>query len=264
MTIQSSDQELALKLRHESQLTRELNAQYNDIINAATDQYAQNNTAFDVSIYAAAIAAIIASHYVKTSRTFTKFTTSLIQNSQTMNQLQLIANQDITANSAQDILARINLAALDVNLQNAEDYAQNSANEITKTNIAQLLSIIALGLNVVDFKSQLKTTYKARVPMIAQTSIQAAAESTKDVNTNATNAALQNNLGAQAKLITKTWNTILDGRERPWHNEADGQTVKASEPYTVKNQLLQHPGDTSLGASLDNIINCRCSSTLNF
>lgn len=264
MTIQAADKELALKLRHENQLIRELTDLYNNMINAATNQYAQNNTAFDVSIYSAAIAAILANHYVKTSRTFTKFTNSLLENSSTMNQLQLIADQDQTADSAQDILTRINLSALDVNLQNAQDYADNSANEITKTNVAQLASIVALGLSVAEFKSQLKITYKARVPMISQTSIQAAAESTKDVNINVIDTELKNNLGAQAKLVTKTWNTKLDGLERPSHNEAHGQTVKASQPFVVKNQLLKHPGDTSLGASLDNVINCRCSSTLNF
>lgn len=57
---------------------------------------------------------------------------------------------------------------------------------------------------------------------------------------------------------TKRWNTIMDGRERAWHGEVNGLTVPISQPFEVGGELLMHPLDTSLGASADNVANCRC------
>lgn len=58
----------------------------------------------------------------------------------------------------------------------------------------------------------------------------------------------------------KKWHTILDGREREWHEEADSMTVPINEPFEVGGELLMYPLDTSLGASADNIANCRCTA----
>ena len=57
----------------------------------------------------------------------------------------------------------------------------------------------------------------------------------------------------------KTWNTILDGRERITHNIADGQMQPIMMPFEVGSSLLMYPKDMSLDASLEEIINCRCS-----
>jgi uncharacterized protein with gpF-like domain len=60
----------------------------------------------------------------------------------------------------------------------------------------------------------------------------------------------------------KTWVAVLDARTRPAHAEADGQTVPLKEPYIVMGQKLMRPGDTTLGATMDNIANCRCTSVI--
>ena len=57
---------------------------------------------------------------------------------------------------------------------------------------------------------------------------------------------------------TKTWKTIIDGREREWHEEVNGVTIPIDEPFEVNGELLMYPLDDSLGASADNIANCRC------
>ena len=57
---------------------------------------------------------------------------------------------------------------------------------------------------------------------------------------------------------TKTWRTIIDGREREWHHKEDGVTIPITEPFEVGGELLMYPLDDSLGASADNIANCRC------
>lgn len=55
----------------------------------------------------------------------------------------------------------------------------------------------------------------------------------------------------------KEWLTSLDGRERPAHRLADGQTVGANESFTVAGEKLKFPGDPN--ASAANRINCRCT-----
>lgn len=57
---------------------------------------------------------------------------------------------------------------------------------------------------------------------------------------------------------SKTWNTVLDGRERITHNAADGQTVPIGGVFKVGNSLLRFPLDNSLGADVSEIAGCRC------
>ncbi len=62
---------------------------------------------------------------------------------------------------------------------------------------------------------------------------------------------------------TKMWQTMGDSlvRTSPFnHQEANGQTVPKDAAYMVSGQFLNYPGDTSLGASPGNTINCRCVS----
>lgn len=57
----------------------------------------------------------------------------------------------------------------------------------------------------------------------------------------------------------KRWDAMGDDKMRDWHADADSQIVDIDEPFEVNGEHLMHPGDTSLGASLNNIINCRCT-----
>lgn len=57
----------------------------------------------------------------------------------------------------------------------------------------------------------------------------------------------------------KTWLTIMDGRERDSHAEVNGITIPIDEPFELQGGMMLFPGDDSLGASDDEIVNCRCS-----
>ena len=59
--------------------------------------------------------------------------------------------------------------------------------------------------------------------------------------------------------VRKIWNTTLDNRERPSHNKIDGQVRALDEPFrTEAGHLLMYPGDTSLGAPAEEVVQCRC------
>lgn len=60
--------------------------------------------------------------------------------------------------------------------------------------------------------------------------------------------------------MEKTWITMLDPKVRDIHVSAHGQKKPILRPYTVGGELLMQPKDTKLGASLGNVINCRCVS----
>lgn len=58
--------------------------------------------------------------------------------------------------------------------------------------------------------------------------------------------------------IFHVWHSLMDGRERPAHHEAHEQERRIDLPFDVGGEKLMFPGDQSRGASLSNVINCRC------
>ncbi|USK72671.1 phage minor head protein [Peribacillus asahii] len=59
-------------------------------------------------------------------------------------------------------------------------------------------------------------------------------------------------------VIGKKWRAAIQNRTRHAHREADGQVVALNEPFIVNGEKMMFPGDASMGASADNLINCRC------
>lgn len=55
--------------------------------------------------------------------------------------------------------------------------------------------------------------------------------------------------------ILKQWDSTLDSRTRPWHQEADGQIREWEEDFIVHGEKMKAP---SVGGSASNVINCRC------
>jgi len=59
--------------------------------------------------------------------------------------------------------------------------------------------------------------------------------------------------------VKRYWDSSGDERVRDSHRAMEGQEVGANEPFTTPGgQKLMFPGDSSLGASASEIINCRC------
>lgn len=99
---------------------------------------------------------------------------------------------------------------------------------------------------------------EGRIDTIAMTETQISAEQIKLIESQEVEKVVQEL--ESIPVIEKSWGSILDNKTRKAHVEADGQVKKINEPFIVGGELLKVPGDTSLGASLNNIINCRCSS----
>lgn len=81
-----------------------------------------------------------------------------------------------------------------------------------------------------------------------------------------TEATASLNFGQQSvrdveNIGRKQWISTLDSRTRGSHLSADGQVVDNDKPFTVGGHKLMHPGDISLGAPPDEVVQCRCTAT---
>lgn len=57
----------------------------------------------------------------------------------------------------------------------------------------------------------------------------------------------------------KTWVDIRDKRERKTHLKVGGKTIGIEKAFMVGNSLMMFPKDTSMGATPEEIVNCRCT-----
>ncbi len=104
-----------------------------------------------------------------------------------------------------------------------------------------------------------------RIDTIAATETQGPSETTKLIIATVLAATVIDVLGPDGGpvpgTVIKTWNTIIDSVTRPAHIRANGQTIRNNTAFVVGGERLPAPGNSSLGASLKNVINCRCTAT---
>lgn len=66
--------------------------------------------------------------------------------------------------------------------------------------------------------------------------------------------------GARLQKSEKEWQTLGDSDVRDTHQDVNGQIRDLEAPFNLPGGDMQYPGDGSLGASLSEIIKCRCST----
>jgi hypothetical protein len=86
-----------------------------------------------------------------------------------------------------------------------------------------------------------------------------------------TEVACATNFGVRAGLVhdvtgnmnfmgelEKEWHCVPDGKARDTHSFMDGVRIQFDDPYDVDGDQMMFPGDSSMGASPSNFMNCRC------
>jgi hypothetical protein len=156
-------------------------------------------------------------------------------------------------------------------------FSQDSISSTTENDLSRavrdiLLAAAVAGITLTDQQvaRQAQTKFdslsRARVDTISMTQTEQAAEGAKHTEAGVLqkdNAVFPSaDVDFATATVRKTWVTVMDNRVRPAHVLAEGQRVPLTQPFTVGGELLMHPGDSSLGATLGNIINCRCSSVI--
>ncbi len=103
-----------------------------------------------------------------------------------------------------------------------------------------------------------------RAGTIAATTTQWAAEEAKEIELRTFNDTAKGfpalAAGIIAPEIEVVWVTMEDDLVRAAHEEAHGQVRGQDGVFIVMNQALRVPGDTTLGATAENVINCRCGA----
>jgi uncharacterized protein with gpF-like domain len=126
--------------------------------------------------------------------------------------------------------------------------------EATKTALkVQISAGVSEGEGVPEIAKRLQTVYsdfsRRRSMVIARTEVASAS------NAGSHFSAAQTGLDYK-----RVWLSSRDDRVRDDHWEMDGQTVGKDEPFTAPDgSQLMFPGDSSLGASAAQTVNCRCS-----
>lgn len=91
----------------------------------------------------------------------------------------------------------------------------------------------------------------------------AASETVNASNLGADSAfgTLDDELEQTGRKAFKFWVTTMDGNQRDTHGRANGQERQKDKPFNVGSSKLNFPGDGSLGAGPDELVNCRCGTT---
>lgn len=126
-------------------------------------------------------------------------------------------------------------------------------------------SVVALGVAI------LKRKFKGRLRTIAMFETQQSAENAKFSEAETISGVRPSQITGQPSRpvpTSKIWRNMQDERVRPApgqdprfnHRIPEGQDRNIYQPFDVSGEKLMYPGDVSLGASRQNVINCRCAS----
>lgn len=284
MSSRSVAKQLAAKLKLEKKLKPKLTKLFKQIgkdvntVWSATRQIPNLNS-FDVELVT-----ILRQHYRDVAKAFTKIARDSLKSSITFNSTKQIEEIPGGSDSSESFLAATAITLLSA-MEKAEseiikfinehsirqskfilETTENNLRETVKRVITQtaLEGRILTQREIGDLiEKEFNATSKGRIDTIAMTETQTPSETIKLLEATALAVAVSGGREDELKegTVVKTWNAILDAVTRPAHRAAHGQTVPNNTPFIVGGERLPAPGNSFLGASLGNVINCRCIAT---
>ena len=260
---------LTLKLALEKTFSRDLVSYFNEIKTDVVSFYTATGLLINADIYQKQTETLLERHYKRVIRNFINegkysYRKSLEAKGIEYKQEQEEEDEKIKATSVLIALAFVETVIQRRALQLVETTNDNIKDTAAKATKKAKES----GTKVHDeINKGLGRAFKARYAMIASTETQFMAERSKNIeaavisrNGNVDPSSINDGVVTGNPDVKKEWAAILDDRTRGGHAMADGQTQNMNDPYIVNGEYLMYPSDTSMGASLGNIINCRCSS----
>lgn len=259
----------ARKLKLEEVFKKELNTLFNSITKQFKTHYSINGFILPREFYQEDIISALRKHYKRVAREFSKE----MREEFSPKHFKLME----TKQGEEDVSLRVDVALALYIIQHTRIQSELMTNT-TQTNMLDSVQKANMQLEIDDVQATatsiatasapiLNKTLKSRINTIALTETQNMAEATKAIETTVT---LSDQLVTPEQAVSlvlgpsieanKEWAAILDEKTRNDHVGADGQTVSFNDPFIVGGERLRWPGDTSLGASAGNTINCRCSS----
>ena len=253
------------KLRLERKLIEDIRAFNKRMVRATVKEYALGAGAFNAATMLPDLVQILVEHYLRVGKPFSEQLTDIMPN-------------DIVVTAAEREAIETALATF------YASRAPEQARIITATNQRNILDSIdqatSIGIEeavegrppsrrdtAVLTGVSLSRKLNGRVTGIASLETQAVAEAAKATEAQVLTFQPPSVTGGTLRevSVSKEWVTMGDEvvRREPFsHVEADSTVVSLNKPFTVSGELLMHPGDTSRGASIGNVANCRCSSVI--
>ena len=259
MSTAQARRDLIRKMDLEAQIIRKLTRLNNEIARGTIRSFNDGGLPFNASTLQKDFEDMLNDHYHKTAETFSR-------------QLSATLPSDIAAT------AKEHTAIDEALLVYFAARAIEQARIITATNQKNINKSITEATDLRDdadkpFPRRDQAVFagvgtlrklRGRQQSIAITETQNAAETAKATEAEVLAGHRPSIVAASAAPanVTKEWVTVGDQNVRDSHVLADSQTRDVSKPFSVEGQLLRYPGDTSLGATAANVINCRCSSVV--
>jgi hypothetical protein len=243
---------LKLKLKQERRLTSTMRRFFNEQNRQFFDMHSSVGLTLNASIFKTDLSQILNKHYRDTAGKFSKFVIDDLNKT-----LKAAGEEKVDADNP-EILA--------VLLMFIQQNVQRSVDQITATSNSNMVKAVesAGGDSTAAYK-QLQELNFGRSKVIAVTETQKAAEGSKQVIAQrAARVVTGASIVRKVIISIKTWVTVGDSDVRDWHAIANRQEVPLDDPFSVAGEFLMHPGDDSLGASLSNIIHCRCVSLISW
>jgi hypothetical protein len=254
----------ALKVALEQPFKKELRENFDRIKNVALARYRRGKESLSASNFNFKTESLLKKQYRRTSNSFKdEARLYAAKKSFEIKQLEDDINKNINTALSVYIPTEAEKSARiidDTTVKNISDSFSESRAELEESNKEQTVAAISAlaGIKMIQ-------KFYGRVEGIAMTETQKMAETTKYTEAAAISTDGQSNVSPSGFLsanpsVDKKWFATLDQKTRAAHVSASGQTVSINEPFVVGGEMLKYPGDSSLGASASNVINCRCDS----
>lgn len=247
-------QQLNQKLALENQLIKELGVYNRSLVREFIRQLGTAAVTLDPEERNEELTELLEAHYQRTATIFTPVIPG-----------KLPADVAITEQEGNAVALALATVFGAHAIEAAREINRTTAREATAAVAAAQATTETIQETAAVAGAQLNRNLKGRVSTIAATETQFAAEGSKSVTGDVLLGRQPSLTGGrgQPTVVTKEWWTVGDNLVREPHLVADGQEVPENEPFIVDGEALRFPGDTSLGASLDNVINCRCIAEYN-
>jgi len=255
----SPQQDLKDKLKFEEKLRPALERYHNVVALNAGSIYAESGDILNMQAFEQPLADILESHYTDVAGEFSNRIRSELPSDERITESE---NNIIEQALAIWVLSKATLSARRINgttqdqIAEAIDFGvQDPASRELQGREAQL-TVAAIA------RAKLRRDLAGRESGILMTETQIPAEAAKATEAEVLSGVTPSISGGTARTLPlhKEWISVGDHRVRPAHLTADGQRVPLNEPFIVGGEALRWPGDSDLGASAGNTINCRCSS----
>jgi hypothetical protein len=260
--------QLAKKLRLEAVFEPKLAKFFRDIASSITPVYNVTGRMPQTVAFKDDLVELLEKHYGRVTRSFRGDVAPNITKSVVVRyELKQTQAEEIIDEAEEDVNAAL-LALIAVRAPRQADFILATVEKELNDAADKIINQAAIdgeALTRREIGRAVEKDFRARIPSkvdtISTLETQAVAEDTKFVEAETIVATGAIIAGVSASLATKTWNSILDEVTRTAHVLADNQERSTLEPFIVGGQRLKVPGDTSLGATLSNVINCRCAAS---